>query len=273
MIGGPSDVQDEVSIAFEVIHNWNYINSFLHSLVLLPSHWSINAYPTLRKKPQKALDEQLVEKSDMLISVFGSRIGTPTDDYISGTVEEIEEHLKEDKPVMVFFSKNIDKSKTNAEQISKLLSFQEDMYSRGLCDEYADLAEFKNKLTDKLALYVNDNFFGLRALDENPFNQMPKVTGKTSILKESDIENLKKWIESGSAESHSIDFIGDQSIIKLGRNQINLANGREKVAWNGFFERLLEVGFIEIFGYTNKQNKPKYRLKEAAYDFIDSISS
>ncbi|MBD5200829.1 MAG: hypothetical protein HDS85_02105 [Bacteroidales bacterium] len=93
----------------------------------------------------------------------------------------------------------------------------------------------------------------------------------TPILKESDIEKLKMWIESGSEESHSTDFVGNTSLILLGRKQINLQNSREKVAWNGFFERLINLGFIEIYGYTTKQNKPKYRLKEAAYEFIDSL--
>ncbi|MBD5200828.1 MAG: DUF4062 domain-containing protein [Bacteroidales bacterium] len=102
MIGAPSDVESEVKVAFDVIQRWNYINAISHKLILLPSHWSLDAYPTLSKKPQKAINNQLVEKSDLLICIFGSKIGTPTDDYISGTVEEIEEHLKDSKPVMVF---------------------------------------------------------------------------------------------------------------------------------------------------------------------------
>ena len=89
MVGAPSDVEAEVKAAFEIIHNWNYINAYSHKLVLLPSHWSLDSYPTLSHKPQKTINKQLVEKSDLLISIFGSKIVTPTDDYISGTVEEI----------------------------------------------------------------------------------------------------------------------------------------------------------------------------------------
>lgn len=273
MVGAPSDVDSEVKVAFNVIQKWNYINAVSHSLVLLPSHWSLDAYPTLSHKPQKAIDKQLVEKSDMLICIFGSKIGTPTDDYISGTVEEIEEHRKNNKPVMVFFSKNIDRSKTNAEQIAKLFSFQEEMYKQGLCAEFKDIEDLRVILTEKLALCVNDNFFGLRVLDEETINLTSDEKDKTSILRESDIEKLKIWIESGGEDSHSIDFLGNTSLLILGHKQINLQNSREKVAWNGFFERLLKLDFIEIYGYTTKQNKPKYRLKEAAYEYIDSLSS
>lgn len=271
MVGAPSDVNDEVEIAFDVIHKWNYINAASHNLVLLPSHWSLDSYPTLHHKPQKAIDKQLVEKSDLLICIFGSKIGTPTEDYISGTVEEIEEHRKDDKPVMVFFRKNIDKSKTDAEQITKLLSFQSDMYKQGLCAEFNNAEEFRTTLSEKLALCVNDNFFGLRAFDELKVIETPTIKNKTSLLKDSDIEHLKDWIDSGSEDSHAIDFTNGGSIIFLGHKQVNLKNAREKVSWNGFFDRLLELGFIEIYGYTNKQNKPKYRLKEAAFEFVDSL--
>lgn len=271
MVGAPSDVESEVKIAFDVILNWNYINAASHNLVLLPSHWSIDSYPTLSHKPQKAIDKQLVEKSDLLICIFGSKLGTPTDDYISGTVEEIEEHRKANKPVMVFFSKNIDKTKTNAEQVSKLMTFQEEMYNQGLCAEFNDFDDFKTKLKDKLALCVNDNFFGFRVLDDETIKLTPDKN--TSILKESDVENLKMWVESGGEDSHSIDFIGNSSLLILGHKHINIQNSRERVAWNGFFERLLKLDFIEIYGYTNKQNKPKYRLKETAYNYIDSLSS
>lgn len=271
MVGAPSDVEAEVKATFDIIQKWNYINAFSHKLMLLPSHWSLDAYPTLGQKPQKAINNQLVEKSDLLICIFGSKIGTPTDDYTSGTVEEIEEHLKGAKPVMVFFSNNIDRSKTNAEQINKLLSFQDDMYKRGLCAVYNDLDNFKTLLSEKLALCVNDNFFGLRVLDNDSINLTPDENNKTSILKDSDIENLKMWVESGDEDAHSIDFIGNSSLLVLGHKRINLQNSREKVAWNGFFERLLKLDFIEIYGYTNKQNNPKYRLKEAAYEFIDSL--
>ncbi|MDE5857777.1 MAG: DUF4062 domain-containing protein [Muribaculaceae bacterium] len=171
MVGAPSDVESEVEASFNVIQRWNYIHAEKNNIVLLPSHWSLNAYPTLNEKAQKAIDKQLVEKSDMLICIFGSKIGTPTDNYISGTVEEIEEHLKEGKHVMAFFSKNINTSKTTTEQITKLLSFREDMFSRGLCAEYDNIEDLKIKLTEKLSLFVNDNFLGLD-LDETGINQI-----------------------------------------------------------------------------------------------------
>lgn len=57
MIGAPSDIKEEVQIAKEVVHEWNYINTESHHKVLLPLHWSISCYPSSGKHPQKLINE------------------------------------------------------------------------------------------------------------------------------------------------------------------------------------------------------------------------
>lgn len=270
MVGAPSDVNLEVNAVFEAIFEWNRINSESKQIVLLPSYWKTDAFPTLTDKPQKAINKQLVDKSDMLICIFGSKIGTPTEDNISGTVEEIEEHRKANKPVMVFFKKELDSS-VEPDQILRLLEFKKNL--NGLYEEFSSTEDFKTIVFQKLSLSVNENFFGLMAYNETDISNTPVINDAKTILKDSDIESLKIWIESGGEESHTIDFIGDKSMILLGHKNIDVQNARERVSWNGFFERLLNLSFIEIIGYTNKQNKPKYRLKEAAYEYIDNLNN
>lgn len=48
---------------------------------------------------------QLVDKCDMAVGVFWTRLGTPTDLAASGTVEEIERLGQADKIVMLYFSR------------------------------------------------------------------------------------------------------------------------------------------------------------------------
>jgi hypothetical protein len=43
----------------------------------------------------------------MLICVFGKKLETSTENAESGTIEEINEHINERKPVMIYF-KNYD---------------------------------------------------------------------------------------------------------------------------------------------------------------------
>lgn len=267
MICTPSDITEEVDIAIQVINHWNDINAESRKIVLLPIHWSINAYPSLGMQPQKVLDKQLVDKSDMLVCVFGGKIGTPTGDYISGSVEEIEEHRKAGKPVMVFFRKNNDTSSIDIDQLSNLRNFKNNI--EGLYTEYNDQGDFEKVLTDKLSLCVNEIFIQGDSADK-PQNATGQDENKGLTTK--DIQHLKMWVESNDETAYSQDLIGGRSSIILGYKQIRAENSREKVYWNGFFERTVKANLVERYGYSDK-NKPKYRLKEGAYTFIDTLNT
>ena len=159
MIGAPSDIKEEVQIAKDVINEWNYVHTELHHKVLLPLHWSISAYPNSGKHPQKIINEQVVDKSDLLICIFGSKLGTPTDTDISGSVEEINEHLKAGKDVMIFFRKNLEiESLDDMQQVEKLLKFKESIKGNALFEEY-EKNSFKSILSQKLQLFLNNTWF------------------------------------------------------------------------------------------------------------------
>lgn len=158
MIGAPSDIKEEVQIAKDVINEWNYVHTELHHIVLLPLHWSISAYPNSGKHPQKIINEQVVDKSDLLICIFGSKLGTPTDTDISGSVEEINEHLKAGKDVMIFFRKNLEiESLDDMQQVEKLLKFKESIKGNALFEEY-EKNSFKSILSQKLQLFLNNTW-------------------------------------------------------------------------------------------------------------------
>ena len=106
MIGAPSDIKEEVEILKNVVHKWNDLNSEKEKIVLIPKHWASSTYPTAGARPQESINKQIVDKSDLLISIFGARLGAPTGKASSGSIEEIDEHLNAGKPVMVFFKKS-----------------------------------------------------------------------------------------------------------------------------------------------------------------------
>lgn len=144
MIGCPSDITEEKEVAFRVLNNWNNLNSEKNRIVLLPIHWSISSYPAVGKHPQKLLNEQLVEKSDLMICIFGTRLGSPTDTEISGTVEEIKEHRKAGKDVMVFFKNSVDDiSSVDPQQLQKIKEFKESIKNNVLWQEFSDAKDFE----------------------------------------------------------------------------------------------------------------------------------
>ena len=94
MIASPGDVFEEREIVRDVIHTWNYINSLKTRVVLIPAGWETHSSPELGSRPQELINSRVLKDCDLLIGVFWTRIGSPTGTSESGTVEEIEKHVK-----------------------------------------------------------------------------------------------------------------------------------------------------------------------------------
>lgn len=264
MMGCPSDITEEKEVAFRVLNNWNNLNSEKSRMVLLPIHWSISSYPAMGKHPQKLLNEQLVEKSDLMICIFGTRLGSPTDTEISGTVEEIKEHRKAGKDVMVFFKMSVDDiSSVDLQQLQKIKDFKESIKTDVLWQEFSDAKDFEKKLSDALQLYINSNWIK-NSIDNK--EELPEEI----MFSDSEKQILLSWINSRNTNCFRVRT-KDSSIYLVGDNQYQVMDGRDLAEFEDFLNRLQEVGFIEIDKY-NKQGEPVYKPKKAAYDYVDSIT-
>src|SRR6266542_3337212 len=104
MIASPSDVGAERQVIRNVIQEWNNAHAEDKNIVLMPVGWESHSAPTLGGRPQAIINKQVLADCDLLIAVFWTKVGTPTGKAVSGTVEEIEEHVKAKKPAMIYFS-------------------------------------------------------------------------------------------------------------------------------------------------------------------------
>ena len=267
IIGAPSDIIEEVDIAINVINHWNYLNSEIHKVVCLPLHWSISSYPEVGRHPQKVINNQVVSKSDLLICVFGSKLGTPTDDYASGSVEEIEEHIKKGKPVMIFFKRVLDINNCDIEQLTRLRKFKESIGDKALYVDYNDATDFGKILTDKLILCINSIFIK----DKVVINGLEwEEIGDNINLSDFDKERLKVWTSADNPDFFQVHFEGGGCIYGLGAvNQYQVKNSKEKIEWDSFFEKLLSLELIKIKRY-DKNNNPIYQLKIDAYKYVEN---
>ncbi|MGZ8907437.1 MAG: DUF4062 domain-containing protein [Methylobacter sp.] len=102
MIASPGDVASERAIIRDVIYEWNAVHSQSRNIVLLPIGWESHSSPEMGSSPQAIINEQILDKCDLLVGVFWTRIGTPTKEHPSGTVEEIEKHIESGKPAMLY---------------------------------------------------------------------------------------------------------------------------------------------------------------------------
>lgn len=147
MIASPSDVEEEWIAIQDSISRWNIDNSDKISVVLIPVRWSSHAVPELGAPPQRILNKQLLDNSDILIGIFWSRIGTQTVDSESGTVDEIEYFRKKNGPVMLYFSsKEIDPYIIDEKQFNSVKKLKERFKQDGIVWEFSNISDLKNEV-------------------------------------------------------------------------------------------------------------------------------
>lgn len=175
LIASPGDTEDERRIIPEVINDWNAASAATTGIILMPVKWETHSTPTLGNRPQEIINQQIVNSADLLVGVFWTRIGTQTGKYISGTVEEIEQFVNQNKPVMLYFSENpINPNRIDVEQFTILKSFKDNMRLRGLIESYSDLTDFRNKFTRQLVIQLNNLFENINSNLRTQGKEPPK---------------------------------------------------------------------------------------------------
>jgi hypothetical protein len=175
LIASPVDVTNEREVIRDILSEWNTMNSKNSHVILQPLGWESNVYPVLGDRPQALINKQILEEADLVIGVFWTRIGTPTGDYLSGSVEEIEKHLSLGKPVMVYFSNQpVRMDSVDPDQYEKLKKFKGWCKERGIIETYNDIADFSSKLRKHISLMVSTNEYFKKNMDENIGSGLPE---------------------------------------------------------------------------------------------------
>ena len=153
MIASPGDVQAERNIVREVLNEWNSVNGARRQQMLLPLGWETDVAPEMGDQPQNIINKRILADADMLVGIFWTRLGTPTANYASGAVEEIEEHLKAKRPAMLYFSTApAALDSVDPQQYSALKAFKDSCKSRVLFLTYSDV---RRKFSKDLQIVMN----------------------------------------------------------------------------------------------------------------------
>jgi hypothetical protein len=87
LIASPSGLDEERRAARDAFYDWNASSISTHmSIMFEPLLWEEHVHPE-SGEPQSVIDKQIVERSDLVIALFWDRIGTPTGNFKSGTIE------------------------------------------------------------------------------------------------------------------------------------------------------------------------------------------
>jgi len=157
MVASPSDTLAERMAVADVVGQWNADHAESTQVVLLPVMWERHAISEVGTAPQEAINRQLVDRSDILIGVFWTRLGTVTGVSASGTVEEIERFISDGKPAALFFSNRpAEPGSVDPDQLRALNNFKNDMRNRSLYFEYGDLDALRRRISSYLTQTIRE---------------------------------------------------------------------------------------------------------------------
>ncbi len=257
MLASPGDVAKERQIIKEILREWNYIHSFDKHIVLMPVGWETHSAPLMGNRPQAIINKQILESSDLLIGVFWTRIGTPTGESVSGTVEEIEKHLSSGKPAMLYFSTApAHPDSIDPNQYNQVKAFKEKCRSEGLVETYDSLSEFKEKLMRQLAITLNQNEYIQKKISEygdNETDHQAEVIIEDDHFSHPEIpalsEEAKTLIVEASQDTSGVVMrlhtFGGTTVQTNEKQFAEQDNPRSEAAWEAAVEELEGHGLLQ----------------------------
>jgi len=212
LVASPGDVEEERNAIPEIISEWNNVNAELHNVVLLPIKWETHSAPLMGDRPQGIINNQVVTSCDMAIGVFWTRLGTPTGASESGTAEEIEWFIDNNKPVMLYFSsRELNPSKLDIEQYTALKNFEKKMQKIGLTGSYSTITDFREQLLRQLSINVKMLMSGDPVEKPTVKETKEKTASLKKIIKEGQVF-MQDYEKDGKVKSFLVK--GDTKSIK-----------------------------------------------------------
>lgn len=157
LIASPGDTTSERDVVEAAIRSWNSDYGPDRKVVLLPLRWELDATARVGAGDgQLQINRQLAERADIIIGVFHSRLGQPTERGLSGTVEEIQHGLDTEKPTHVFFADMPHPSDVDGAQLEALRRFKQSLFAEGLVLDYVSLDDLSTRVRSALEADVRE---------------------------------------------------------------------------------------------------------------------
>lgn len=167
MIASPSDITDARDAVESAIHGWNDANARNKQVILQPWRWETSSVPQLGDHPQSLINSQGVDGSDVVFALFGTRVGSPTPDTVSGTVEEIERAVEQGKSVHLYFSRAPLPNDVDTKQLEGLRAFKLEVQERGLLGEFTNVSELAHQVWKAIEFDIAKLDLGMPVLNQS----------------------------------------------------------------------------------------------------------
>lgn len=154
LLSCPGDVMDLKDTIDACVKSFNASIGEINNVRIDVKHWSTDSFSQFGDKPQNILNKQFIDDCDLCVALLGIRFGTPTDNYDSGTEEEIEKMLEQNKQVFLYFvERNVDPSKIDLDQYKKVQEFKKKYTDKGVYTVVKSAEELRTVFQNALSLY------------------------------------------------------------------------------------------------------------------------
>ena len=202
------------------------------------------------------INRQLLDDADIVIGIFGTRVGTPTAEYVSGTVEEIKRHVAAGKTAKVYFSDvPVPPSVVDAAQYALVREFREECRTHGLYATFDNLQQFKSDLGHHLDLELNQPRYKWLAPPTASFeNDGPHLSKDALELLRAAAATDGTVISQETLDGHGM---------RAGGKEFADGTPRTSARWRAAVQELDTRGAVEGV------SEGIYRVTAAGYEFVD----
>lgn len=154
LISCPSDMDQYVIYIKQAINNFNNDYGKEHHINLRTLYWKDDGFSESGGTPQALLNCQIVDNADMGVAVFWTRFGTKTQNYGSGSEEEIERMIASNKQMFIYFmNKEVSINELDLAELTKIKKFKKKYTNRGIYYSVSNETELEQKLKKDLEGY------------------------------------------------------------------------------------------------------------------------
>ncbi len=156
VISCPSDMVEERLTVQEAVREINEHDAYYRGIHFDVKYWDKDVLFG-SGDPQMIINNTIICDADIIVALFWQKLGTPTERFKSGTIEEIEMMIRDGKQVFVCFDERdivIHNTGSEAElqELLKVYEFKKNY--KGLYIEFKSRDELIKKLQNQLRLYM-----------------------------------------------------------------------------------------------------------------------
>jgi hypothetical protein len=272
MIACPDDMSKERQIVRDVIYGWNDVHARPNNLIFWPVDWETHLAPDLHGRPQDIINERLLKHCDLLVGLFGSKLGTPTGKAESGSVEEIKRHQAAGKPTMIYFSSMV-QSNVDPSHLAALQEFKEWCKSKGIYRPFSNQDDLREQFARHLPQILYDSPYLKAQAQRTPDLIFPPeviATDPATSLSDEAKELLTEAAADRSNQVLKLQFMSDSYIQTNGKTFGRDAGPRAWARWEFALEQLVDGGLLAHVATT--EDACTYKVTKQGYDLADQLN-